>query len=87
MTKGFARLAELCKWRATKLLTSLFIHSGAEAVLTPAERCSGTTATPATLLQRAFDLRARRVTPRNPPPCFVSDEPSALPFQIHHRSL
>lgn len=57
MTKGFARLAELCKWRAEKLLTSLFIHSGAEASLTPAELCSGTTDTRATLLQRLLDLR------------------------------
>lgn len=38
--------------------------------LTPAQRCSGTTAAPATLLQRAFDLKERRVTPRDPPPCF-----------------
>lgn len=31
MTKGFAPLAELCKWRAAKLLTTLFIHSTRQA--------------------------------------------------------
>lgn len=51
-----------------------FIYSFDEASLTPEERGSGTTAAPATLLQRPLDLRARR-SPRNPatPP-----EPTAL---------